>query len=128
MGVPHLSARLVRRWLRPVVAAVLLLNAALASPAIATAHAFSAQVAGAAAATQHCPAHGQPPSGGTSSVPPSHSCCDGASCECSTASACLSFEDAPLGTEFALAPMIAEPARSATAQDRRTSLFRPPIR
>jgi hypothetical protein len=96
---------------------------------MAGAHAQSAQLSTSAdSGSRHCPGHAQPRSGGGPSVPSSHSCCDEARCDCGVASACLAFVAAPLGSQFAQAPLNAAQAVSAIPQGLRSPLFRPPIK
>jgi len=130
MTVPRISVRLLRRWLRPALAAVLLINGAFGSPAIAGSHAMAARAPGAASADsvgQHCPAHEKPGSGANPAVPAAHTCCDEAGCGCTVAFACLAVVGAPLGDQFARAPLIAEPTLSANPLGSRSPVFRPPI-
>ena len=130
MTLPRIVVRLFLRWLRPALAAVLLLNGGLGASAVAGPHAMAPRPSDAASADsvlQHCPAHEQSRSGTHPSAPATHPCCDESGCGCGVAPACHAVVAVPLGTHFAPAPMIAAPSPSAVPPGARSPVFRPPI-
>jgi hypothetical protein len=116
MRLTHVPIAVFSRWLRCVVAVTLIVNGALASPAIALPHA----TAHCQPSTQHLPAPGN-------DAPASHPCCAQGSCACGAAFACVAFPAAPVTHAFAGALLIPEAALSAIPQGDRSPLLRPPI-